>query len=272
MRQITSFVKQWLIPGTLPALMLAVTVGVLLLNAGPVPLSIGRAWMTLMLLLYWCLSLPAVSSAIIARSAGRFGTVRTGADARGARVLVAVGNGSVHYSDGARAVDYLTRRSVFCVFEAARVYMSIRPEVVIVTGGSAGEPNRTPEAVLMRDLLVRLDVPGERIRVESRSLNTQEQVDNVAAMIRAHGEAGPVIVVTTSAHMPRVAALFDASHVEVVGSVTPELRYDGGAAGWRRWRPSMAALTGSTSALYELLARVHNRAVRTRYARRQNKV
>jgi uncharacterized SAM-binding protein YcdF (DUF218 family) len=265
MRQITSFVKQWLIPGTMPALMLAVTLGVLLLNAGPVPLSIGRAWMTLMVFLYWGLSLPAVSSALIARSAGRFGTVRTGADARGARVLVAIGNGSVHYTDGACAVDYLARRSVFCVFETARVYMLTRPEVVIVTGGSAGDPNRTPEALLMRDLLVRLDVPGECIRAETGSLTTREQVDNVAAMIRAHGAAGPVVVVTTSAHMPRVVALFDESHVEVVGSVTPELRYDEGAAGWRRWRPSMAALTGSASALYELLARAHNRAVRTRY-------
>jgi uncharacterized SAM-binding protein YcdF (DUF218 family) len=137
--------------------------------------------------------------------------------------------------------------------------MLTRPELVITTGGSAGNPDATPEAVLMRDLLVRLELPAQLIQTETRSRTTHEQVKNVAAILRGHGLEGPAVVVTTSAHMPRVLTLFREAHMDVVGSVTPELRYDAAATGWRRWRPSMAALTGSASAMYELLARVHVR-------------
>jgi hypothetical protein len=63
--------------------------------------------------------------------------------------------------------------------------------------------------------------------------------------------------VTTAAHMARVMSLLTSHGVDAVPSVTPDLRYDEGRAGWGRWRPSMAALRGSESAMYEYLALVY---------------
>jgi hypothetical protein len=61
-----------------------------------------------------------------------------------------------------------------------------------------------------------------------------------------------------------VIAWFVAQGVDAIPSVTPDLRYDEGRTGWTRWWPSMAALRGSESAMYEYLALVHLRLARVR--------
>lgn len=237
-------------------LLVSVVAGVVLLNLGGTANLVGRVWLTLVAALYWCLSLPAVSSWLIARMDRGYGQVRDGSAAAGVRALVVFGNGSVHYTNGPFAVDYLTRRSVFAVFEAARVYALIDPPVVIATGGQAGPHGAAPEAILIRDRLVSCGVPAERILVEQESRTTEEQVSNVIRMLELPRGDRTTIAVTTSAHMPRVVRLFGQRGIEIVPSTTPELRYDEGATGWRRWWPSMAALTGSASAMYEHLASV----------------
>ena len=256
MQQFTTFVKQWLIPGSMQLLFLGIVIGVLLLNAGWPMQVLGHAWLTALGVMYWCLSLPAVAAALIARLGSRYGTINDPHTATGARVLVVVGNGNVHYTDTRHSVDYLTRRSAFCVFEAARVQALLHPELVIATGGAAGHPAARPESELMRDLLETCGVPAEQIIAEARSQTTDEQVTNVLAIVAERNISGPLIVVTTSAHMTRVVSLFETRGAHVLPSITPELRYDDGRTGWRRWWPSMAALTGSASAMYEYLANV----------------
>ena len=256
MRVLNDLVKHWLIPGSMPLLFIGTAAGVVLLNSGPSARSAGRVWLTALALLYWCLSLPAVSNALIASLGQRYGTIDRPDMASGARVLIVVGNGSVHYTDGRCAVDYLTRRSVFCVFEAVRLHALLSPDLIIVTGGAAGNPNAQPESELMRNLLVASGVPTEKIIAESRSRSTAEQVANVLALLEERQIAGPLVVVTTPAHMTRVIALFDQRGTRTIQSTTPELRYDAGRTGWRQWWPSMSALTGSASAMYEYLANV----------------
>ncbi|MBS1817551.1 MAG: YdcF family protein [Acidobacteria bacterium] len=267
MRALSEFVKEWLVPGTMSCLLAGTIVGVVLLNVAATA-TLGRVWLTLFAALYLLLSMPAVSSFLIARmqdthpaadAGGRPDAATAAADA-----LIVVGNGSVHYTDGDRRVDYLTRRSVFCAFEAARIYAQARPSRVIATGGVAGHPSARPEAELLRDLLVDLGVPVNQIGVEARSRTTAEQVANVCALLRAAGVRDPFIVVTTPAHMRRVLALFDQHGVRTIAATTPELRYDEGRTGWRRWWPSMAALTGSASAVYELLANAQTALMKNR--------
>jgi uncharacterized SAM-binding protein YcdF (DUF218 family) len=236
-------------------LFLCLVLGVALINGGAGAARAGRVWLTLVAAAYWCLSLPAVTSRLIAGLGERYGTINASTPGvADARVLVVIGNGSVHYTDGRHAVDYLTRRSVFCVFEAARVYQLVQPDLVIATGGVAGHPAACPEGELMADLLQRCRVPPAAIVAETASRTTAEQVSRVVSMLGTSEPNEPVLVVTTSAHMQRVVALFEAHNVRVIPSITPELRYDDGRRGWRRWVPSMAALTGSTSAMYEYMA------------------
>jgi uncharacterized SAM-binding protein YcdF (DUF218 family) len=256
MSRLAAIVKRFLIPGSMTFLMVAFAVGVALLNSGRLPLQWGRIWLTSLLGLYWLLSLPVTAHALIQNLQHRYGTIRTVEETAGAQVLVVVGNGAVHYQAGDFGIDQLTRRSAFCVFEAARLHRLIDPVWLVATGGGAetGEHART-ESELIRDELVRFQVPADRILLESTSRTTEEQVANVARLLEDRGLGGLILVVTTGAHMPRVMKLFHDQQIEAIPSVTPELRYDDGRTGWRRWYPSAAALRGSESALYEYLAR-----------------
>jgi uncharacterized SAM-binding protein YcdF (DUF218 family) len=256
MSRAAAIVKRYLIPGSTMFLLAGFAIGVVLLNSGP-SMQWGRIWLTALLALYWLLSLPVIAHALIQSLQHRYGTIRTVEEAAGATVLVVVGNGAVRYTAGDFTIDHLTRRSAFCVFEAARLHRLLNPVWLVATGGGeAGQHART-ESELMRDELVRFQVPADRILLESTSRTTEEQVANVARLLEQRGLGGPILVVTTGAHMPRVMKLFDGRGIEAIASVTPELRYDDGRRGWRRWYPSAAALRGSESAIYEYLARCY---------------
>jgi uncharacterized SAM-binding protein YcdF (DUF218 family) len=258
LRWVTRAVKRLLIPGSMTFLSLGLVLAVLLLHADMPSHHLGDLWFAALVALYWLLSLPVVAQALIGRLQARYGTIRTPTEAQDAKIIVAVGNGSVSYTDGQFTIDQLTRRSTFCVFEVTRLYRLLQPDLVIVSGGAAalGSAART-EADLMREELVKLGVPVERIRADTASRTTEEQAVNVARLLRHRDPGTRVVVVTTAAHMPRVMKLFVAQGMDVIPSVTPDLRYDDGRAGWARWWPSSAALRGSESAMYEYLALVH---------------
>jgi uncharacterized SAM-binding protein YcdF (DUF218 family) len=250
-----AIVKRFLIPGSMTFLIVGFAVGVVLLNSG-LPLRWGRVWLTSLLVVYWLLSLPVTAHALIQTLQHRYGSIGTARETAGARVLVVVGNGAVHYRVGDSRIDQLTRRSVYCVFETARLYRLVDPAWVVATGGGGETDDQArPESELMRDELARLQVPADRILVESTSRTTDEQVANVARLLAHRGLGGPILVVTTGAHMPRVMKLFHDQRIKAIPSVSPELRYDDGRTAWRRWYPSAAALRGSESAIYEYLAR-----------------
>ena len=166
-------------------LSLGLVLTVALLHAAPPIRPLGDLWFGVLVASYWLLSLPVVAHALIGRLQGRYGTIRTAAEAHGAKIIVAVGNGSVSYTDGHFTTDQLTRRSTFCVFEATRLYRLLQPDDVIVSGGAPtlGSAARA-EADLMREELVKLGVPAERIRADTASRTTEEQAVNVARLLR----------------------------------------------------------------------------------------
>lgn len=247
-------VKQWLVPGSTPLLFAGVVAGAACLILGSSFRATGEAIIIALAVAYWILSLPAVAAALISGLGTRFGRIGDEARSRGVRVLVAIGNGSVHYTDGRQHVDYLARRSVYCAFEAARVFDVLTPPLVIATGGPPGAAPARAEADLLCDLLVSFGVPANCVIAERESTTTEQQVEHVLRLVADRQLDGPLAVVTTTAHMTRVAALFAARGVAIVPSVTPELLYDDGRTGVGRWLPSMSSLIGSSSAMYEYLA------------------
>jgi len=258
--RVIRIVKRFLIPGSMTFLSLGLLLAIILLHGAPSIRRLGQVWFGLLVAVYWLLSLPVVAHALIRALQGRHGTIQTAADARGAKVLIAVGNGSVSYTDGQFTSDQLTRRSTFCVFETARLYRLLQPDEVVVSGGTP-TPGSTAraEADLMREELVRLGIPAERIRADTASRTTGEQAVNVARLLRRHDAPNRAVVVTTAAHMPRVMTSFGAQGIDAIPSAPPDLRYDEGRTGWARWWPSTAALRGSESAMYEYLALLYLR-------------
>lgn len=263
--RIITFVKKMLIPGSLTFLTLGLGVDVVLLLSGSDAARLGRAWLAVLVAGYWLLSLPVVAATLIGRLQRQYGTIQAPSEAKGAQVLVVIGNGSVTYAAGDLVVDQLTRRTVFCVFEAARLYRLIEPAWIIVSGGPASPLARArPESELMRDQLVNFEVAPDRILLDSSSRTTREQAANIADIIEQRHLAGLIVVVTTAAHMPRVMKAFRERGLDSVPSVASALRYDEGQTGWRRWYPSTAALRGSETVMYEYLARSYTRRSSTR--------
>ena len=252
-------VKEFLIPGSITFLLLAVSACVALLYAGRRGATVGRRGLVLLLLLYLVLSIPVVANGLIAGLEPDVPPLHSREAARGARVVAVIGNGAVSYAASSGVVHQFARRTAFAVLEGARLYRLLEPEWVIVSGGIPN-PNsqQEPESVIMRDELVRQGVPVERIVLESESTNTSQQLRNIARLVRARQLPEPIVVVTTPAHAARVQLFAAAEDLQVVLSSADELRYDStDTRRWRNWFPSAGALQGSASAMYEYLALVY---------------
>jgi uncharacterized SAM-binding protein YcdF (DUF218 family) len=258
MQTFADIVKSTLVPGSMFFLLLGVAFGVFLLFCGPRAARRGRQWLGLLLATYFILAIPVVSNALISMLQVETARLDQPADARGARVVVVIGAGVVSYEADGRAIHELGRRTAFTVLEAARIFQLIGGSWLVTSGGIPDPVTQTlPESEVMRDELVRLGVPAARILLDSESRNTAEQVANVARLLRDKQLTGPIVAVMTPAHSRRVMLLAARQKLDVVPSVAADLRYDRGQEGWRRWRPSLEALRGSESAMYELLAIVY---------------
>lgn len=255
MQTLAAVVKAALIPGSDVFLILGLVAGVALLYLGPRASRWGRRGLTALAALYLALSLPIASNALVAGLQADYGSIQNPGDAKGARVVVVIGNGAFSYVASAGGVHQLAGRTVYCVLEAVRLYRLIQPRWIVASGGVADPDAQTrPESEMMRDELVKLGVPADRILLESESRRTAEQIANVAQLLRAQRLPEPVVLVTTPAHMRRVMLMAPSQAIDAVPSVAAEPRYDNGHAGWRRWRPSRDALRGSESAIYEYMA------------------
>jgi uncharacterized SAM-binding protein YcdF (DUF218 family) len=252
-------VKAWLVPGSTPLLLLALALGVLSLYGGPQAWWVGRAWLSLFLVVCLLLATPAVANLLLSSLQGNAGSIADPAETRGARVVVVLGNGAVAYRQGQWVVHYLLRRTAFCVLEATRLHALLKPELILVSGGPPPErPGDLPEAEVMRRELALQGVPEAAVVAEGRSRNTSEQADNVAALLRRRGVTR-VVLVTTPGHVERATQLLARHGLEVIPSVPLALKYGEADDSWGRFVPSTAALRGSESAMYEYLALVQER-------------
>src|SRR5207253_2406095 len=89
---------------------------------------------------------------------------------------------------------------------------------------------------------------------ESESRNTAEQIANITRMVRERQLPEPVVLVMTPAQARRVMLLAARWSLRAVPAPTTDLRYDGDRQRWRLWVPSIDALRGSESAMYEYIA------------------
>jgi uncharacterized SAM-binding protein YcdF (DUF218 family) len=144
------------------------------------------------------------------------------ADAPGdstAIVLLGAGTLTVHGRENRMGLLYVP--SAARALEAVRVYQILASPWVISSGGEAEEPDAEPNAVTMRDALMRLGVPAGRILLESSSVNTHDEAVLVAPMLRAL-RVERVVLVTSDIHMRRSLATFRAAGVDAVPAIASE--------------------------------------------------
>jgi len=134
--------------------------------------------------------------------------------------------------------------------EAWRIYQMLNPRWVIGSGGEFGIRSRVDaSSANMRDLLVRLGVPRDRIVLESASLNTRDEAVLIAPMLRELG-VDRVVLVTSAVHMRRAIGAFRAVGVNPLPAIAPDPKYRLRWVAW--WRPGREGLTFSSQVAHEL--------------------
>jgi len=252
----STIVKSLFVPGSISFLVVALVAGVGLLYGGERMRRWGRAWLTLVLLVYGFLATPLGADFVAAGLTRGFTPITAREQADGVDTVVVLSTGGEVYQASGDEVAEMGRFTSFSALEAARLYRLVGPRTVVVSGGIVDpQARRVPEAEVLATGLARLGVPRERMILESRSRTTREQAVNVADLLKRRGTAR-FLLVTTGDHMPRARAAFRERGLDPVASVS---RVTMGAhpTPWKRLRPSIHALRQSDWACYEHLARIY---------------
>ncbi len=202
-------------------------------------------------LAYVVASVYAVPSAItnlLARPYHRF----EGIDASAGRVaLVVFGAGDEEVYGWTGRVAIPNTVGAARVLEAARVYGIAHPAWVISSGGNISDAvDSEPSSVNMKEMLIRLGVPPERIVLESGSRDSHDEAVIVAPMLRSLG-ANSAILVTSAVHMRRSIAACRAAGWDPLPAPAPDSWFQ---HGWIDWvTPSNHGLYFSGEVAHELL-------------------
>lgn len=216
------------------------------------PTSAGARWFTIGAAGAYGLAsvyaVPAGVATILTHPYHRFGP----GDVPAGRVaLVVFGAGDELVSGWEDRVSIPNDVAAARVLETARVYRIARPTWVISSGGNPDPDDPAePSSTNMRDALVRLGVPADRILLESRSRDSHDEAVLIAPMLRSLG-ADAIVLVTSAVHMPRSLAALRAVGWTATPAVAPDSWF---ANGWDDWlRPTGHGLNFSEQVAHELL-------------------
>ena len=129
------------------------------------------------------------------------------AEASGSAAIVLLGGGSFTVHGGIQRLSSLDQNSASRTLEAARVFRLFGTAWIISSGGAPPGFDLEPTAMTMRDALVHLGVPADRILLEASSATTHDEAVLVAPILRSL-RVEHIIVVTTNIHMRRSLAAF----------------------------------------------------------------
>jgi uncharacterized SAM-binding protein YcdF (DUF218 family) len=123
-------------------------------------------------------------------------------------------------------------------------------EYTISSGGSPRRDNpNAPTAVAMRQALLDLGIPADRILEETQSTNTSEEAAILRPMLNRLG-IEQVVLVTSTLHMRRSVGSFRAAGIDVIPAVARNAFVDRPWRDW--WLPSDYGLWEAGSVAHEL--------------------
>ena len=247
--------KNLLVPGSLPFLLIALIPGVLMMFRGKNGGRAGKIWVTCLVLSYWLLSTPIAAMAIVDWLTPNVAPVMSKADARGATAIVLLGSGmDVSRSRGA-SYGAPTREGSLRVLEAARVYRLLGGVPIVATGGLGS--SQYSEAGMMAHQLEQLGVPPDKIIKEERATRTREHAIFVPPILKERG-IHQFVLVTSQQHIARSLQVFRAAGMDPVPS-TPEV-YVARGDRFEMFLPSRTGLSVSEHMMYDLMGWVYYKA------------
>ncbi len=131
--------------------------------------------------------------------------------------------------------------SAFRLLEAMRIFTVVSHADIIITG-SGDIPK------IMKELLVSLGLPDNRILIENNSNSTFESAENVRSIVSSK----PVILVTSAGHMPRSIMAFNKAGITAIPAPTHYLTRKNNLA--ISYLPSPLHLRYSDLAIHEYAA------------------
>ena len=160
----SEFVKANLIPGSISFLLLGLGTGVILLHAGRKTEHWGRRWLTILAGAYLLLSLPVTAGLLEKSLGGGYPRFEAGSE----QAVVILGGGGLTYEDDGYSTQILSDSSTLRTLEGLRISHLSNDPWIIVSGGASPESGLTrAESETMRELLLNLGVPAERILIEA---------------------------------------------------------------------------------------------------------
>jgi uncharacterized SAM-binding protein YcdF (DUF218 family) len=247
--------KDLLVPGSIPFLLVALVPGVLLLYRKNDAGRAGKIWVTVLILFYWVLSTPITAIALVDVLSPDVRPVMSKADARGATAIVLLGAGmDVHRSRGS-SYGAPTREGSLRILEAARLHRLLGGVPILASGGLGS--SQYSEAGLMAHQLEQMGVPAEKIIKEEKSTNTRDHAMFVPALLKQHG-IEQFVLVTSQQHIARSLGAFRAVGTNPVPS-TPDVYVPRGGL-FEMYLPSRVALYASERMMYDLMGWAYYKA------------
>jgi uncharacterized SAM-binding protein YcdF (DUF218 family) len=105
---------------------------------------------------------------------------------------------------------------------AVALYKRQIAPLVITLGGGGDKDSGTTEGGVGRDYLLANGVPYDKIIAETRSVDTEQQVQRLAAIAQADG-LGKIVVVSDGTHLFRIRELCRAAGLDVYTSPRPSV-------------------------------------------------
>ena len=138
---------------------------------------------------------------------------------------------------------------------AVELYEAGKSGMIIVSAGNQPwRDGRRTEAEIIRELLVKKDIPAEAILLEMSSRNTRENAVFTSNLLHSIDCKSPLLI-TSAAHMQRAVAAFRAVGVQVI-PVATDYRVDSAkTAGLRGIVPSIDAFNMTSRAVREWVGR-----------------
>ena len=245
-------VKLYLLPGSLPLLLIAITLALVWWYWRPTAARSIRAALTALVVSYWLLATPWVAGLLQNALAAGFEPIREPVEVQ---ALVVLAGGADVLRAGGRSLSLLSDASALRALEAARVFELVEPAWVIVSGGPGRDP-RQADSVPLRAALIELGVPAEVLVLDTSSRDTHDQAVQLQTLLAERG-VERFVLVTSPSHMRRSMLAFQAVGLDPVASSAETDSRDPSRAPPLQLVPSMDALQGSVEALREVLGLIY---------------
>jgi len=246
------FLKENLRPSGVLFMLALLTPGTVMLFV-PSLARLGRRWLAAVVVLYALLSSQLGASLLARTLTGGYRPLASAEEARGARVIVVLGAGSVNLRASGRQLSSVTAEAGLRVLEAARLFDLLNGPLVIASGGvTERDRGAAPGSVALQRALIALGVGADRIVLESESKNTRDEATIVKRILADRGLTD-FILVTSPLHMRRSMLAFEQQGMHPIASpsqLMPDRPARRGA-----FLPSDMWLQLCDDVLYEWLAR-----------------